>query len=100
MYEKILALQEEFLHSKNVMSISFSRSTLRGNEPSVLLTEEAFFEMLDPTRTLEQNGVWLENAAHCNATFLYLERGGVVYDACFSQAGLSMDDLEVLRYAE
>lgn len=100
MYGKILALQELFKEHPEVASISFGRYYSHGNEPEVLLQGYAFFDMLDPMRTLEQNGVWIVHADHCNATFLYLKRGGVVYNTCFHQAGLSMDDLEVLRYAE
>ena len=100
MYGKILALQELFKNDHDVISISFQRYGLDGPDPQVHLTEEAFFEMLDPERTLEQNGAWVRYAESCNCTLVYLKRGGVRYETCFLNSHLSMDDLEVLRYAE
>lgn len=100
MYEKILALQELFKNDPNVISITFQRYGLGGPEPQVHLTEEAFFGMLDPTRTLEQNGAYIEYAESCNCTFVYLKRGGVRYETCFPNSHLTEDAVEVLHHAK
>lgn len=103
MFKKILTLHEMFRDNPDVISVSLNRYSKFDDEPTevtALVKPEAFFKLLDPTRTLESNGVIVEYAEHCDATFLYLKRGGVLYNTCFSKSGLSMDDLEVLRHAE
>lgn len=97
MINKILALYEEFKDNPDILSITFHRYHSQGPEPIVFMMEKAFFGMLDPQKSLEENGVWLQHAAHCNSTFLWYKKDGVLFEAHFPSSTLTMQDLEVIR---
>ena len=97
MINKILALYEEFKDNLDIISITFHRYHLQGPEPVVFMRDKAFFNTLDPQKSLEENGVWLQHAEHCDTTFLWYKKDGVLFETCFSSSTLTMQDLEVIR---
>lgn len=97
MINKILALYDEFKDNSDIISITFDRYHNQGPEPRVFMQHRAFFNMLDPQKSLKENGVWLQHAEHCDTVFLWYKKNGVLFETCFSPVTLTMQDLEVIR---